>query len=515
MNNNLLVLVATVGLLMGCENDSSVQPSANDASVATNSQPSYQYSEDEPRFIVTETINSRIGQLEFVKGFPTEKTAEILFENRTFYRALEVINQHTFGASLQRMRQGYADFGAGKPNQIIVTNDLMRPNHEFLTANSEVAYAFTFLDLKTDGPTVIEAPPGLLGVVDDMWMRHIGDIGMLGPDKGKGGKLLIIPPGYQGDIPDGYHVFHSRTYGVWVPLRSFIGAGGIKEAAARYDSLKVYPLADAANPKPTELVPMNNDVVLTVHSESYELLEEIGHLVEHEHPDALTLDQKFLLASIGIEFGKPFNPDAKTRKILEEAGKVGAAQLRANMWDFQGEGSKIYGQWWNPFVGGVHTWDSQNFLDYDGRALFSAYATGNTPAMVLKTIGAGSQYLCTHRDSKGQYLDGAKNYKLTVPANVPVNNFWSMVVYDSEHRSMMQTDQAFPSINSNNEANMPDVNADGTIDIYFGPTAPEGKKNNWIQTLPDKGWSGIFRLYGALEPFFDREWVLGDIEQLD
>ena len=493
MKCKLVTLMIIVAALMGCDNGSSVQTASDDSVMAAKSPTPapYQYSEDEPRFIVTETINSRIGPLEFVKGFPTAETSEILFENRTFYRGIEVINQHTFAASLQRMRQGYADFGAGRPNQVMLTNDLMRPNHEFLTANSEVAYAFTFLDLKTDGPTVVEAPAGMLGILDDMWMRHIGDIGAFGPDKGQGGKFLVIPPGYEGEIPEGYHVFHSRTYGVWMPLRSFIGDGGIDEAAARYDVLKIYPLADAANPAPTELIPMNNDVVLTVHSENYELLEEIGHLVEMEHPDALSSDQKFLLASIGMEFGKPFSPDARTRKVLEEAGKVGAAQLRANMWDFRGKGREIYGRWWTPFVGGVHTFDPDNFLSYDGMALFSAYATGVTPAMIVKTVGAGSQYLCTATDSNGQYLDGAMNYKLTVPANVPVNNFWSMVVYDSENRSMMQTEQEFPSINSNGD---PDMNADGTVDIYFGPEAPAGKENNWIQTLPDKGWSGIFRL---------------------
>ena len=476
---------------------------------------SYQYSENDSRFIVTETINSRIGKLEFVKGFPTEETSDILFENRIFYRGLEVINQNTFAASLQRMRQGFEEAGAGKPNQVLVTNDIMRPNHEFLTANSEVAYAFTFLDLETDGPTVIEAPAGLLGILDDSWMRYVGDIGMLGPDKGKGGKFLVIPPGYEGEIPEGYYVSHSKTYRVWMALRSFIGEGGIEAAAAVYDDLKIYPLADIANPAPTEIVNMDNKELLTVHSENYELFEEIGHVVENEHPDALSLDQKFLLASIGIEFGKPFNPDAKTRKILEEAGKVGAAQLRANMWNFQGEGDEIYGQWWNPFVGGVHTWDSQGFLDYDGMALFSAYATGNTPAMVMKIVGAGSQYLCTNRDSNGNYLDGAKNYKLILPANVPVNNFWSMVVYDSEHRSMMKTDQEFPSVNSNNPDKLPEMNADGTYDIYFGPTAPEGKESNWIQTLPAKGWSGIFRLYGPLEAHFDQTWKLNDIEKID
>lgn len=478
----------------------------------TSQAESYQYSENESRFIVTETINSRIGKLEFERGFPTQETSDLLFENRLFYRGLEVVSQHNAATSMQRMRTSYEEFGAGKPNQIMVTNDLLRPNHEFLTPNSEVAYAFTFLDLKTDGPTVIEAPAGLLGVVDDMWIRHVGDIGMMGPDKGEGGKFLVVPSDYEGDIPEGYHVFTSRSYGVWIALRSFIGEGGIKEAADRYNGLKVYPLADATNPAPTEVVNMDNKKVYTVHAENYEFLEELGHLVENENPDALNKDQKFLLASIGIKFGKPFNPDTKSKKILEEAAKVGAAQLRANLWDFQGEGYYSYGQWWTPFVGGTHTYDSNGYQDYDAMAAFNAYATGNTPAMVLQVIGAGSQYLATNRDSSGEYLDGGKNYRMTIPADVPVNNFWSLVVYDSDNRSMMITDQEFPSANS---IETPDVNTDGTIDLYFGPIAPEGKENNWIQTLPNKGWSGMFRFYGPLEPYFDKTWKLNDIEKIE
>jgi hypothetical protein len=472
----------------------------------------YQYSDDEPRFIVTETINSRIGKLEFERGFPTEETAEILFENRTFYRGIEVVTQHNAAASMERRRQAYVEFGAGKANQVIITNEILRPNHEFLTGNSETAYALTFLDMKVDGPTVVEAPAGMLGLVNDMWIRYVADIGVMGPDKGEGGKFLFIPPGYEGDIPDGYHVFTSKTYGAWLVLRSFIGEGGVKEATTRYDDLKIYPLADIANPAPTELINMDNKEIYTVHSENYEFLEELGHLVENEHPDALSKDQKFLLASIGMEFGKPFNPDAKTRKTLEEAAKVGAAQLRANMWDFQGEGYTAYGQWWNTFVGGSHTYDGHGYLDYDGMAVFHSMATGNTPAMVGKTVGAGSQYLSINRDSNAEYLDGGKNYKLNIAADVPVNNFWSIVVYDSDSRSMMITDQDFPSVNSLSD---PDMNADGSTDIYFSPTAPAGKENNWIQTLANKGWAAMFRFYGPLEPYFDQTWKLGDIERLD
>ena len=467
------------------------------------------------KFIEIETISTVVGDFEFAKGFPTPETSKKLFDIRTTYRVMEVIQENTFAASLYAMRKGFEDVGAGKPNQVLVWWDRMGAITEFLTANSDTVYAFTFLDLKNDGPTVIEAPARMIGFLDDMWMRYITDIGAAGPDKGKGGKFLVLPPGYEGEVPDGYFVVRSKTYGVWMTLRARLDAdGGNTEAKALYGKLKVYPLAKADNPEPTELIGASEMELFSVHPEHYGLLEELGKLVAEEHPDALDGAQKFLLASVGMEFGKPFAPSAEQKPLLEKAARAGAALLRANMWDFQGDGKYIYkdGKWWNPFVGGVYTFDPNGYLDYDAQAFFAAYATGVTPAMAAKMVGVGSQYLCTHTDGKGEPLDGAKSYKLTVPANIPAKDFWSMTVYDSASRSMMATSQKFPAASSYTNV---ETNEDGTIDIYFGPKAPAGKERNWIETDPAKGWTGIFRLYGPLEPFFDQSWKLPDIEQLN
>ncbi len=471
---------------------------------------------DEPsRFIENETISTIVGDFEFTKGFPTPETSKKLFDLRPTYRGMEVIQQNTFAASLYAMRKGYADFGAPKPNQVLVWWDRMDAKSEFLTANTDTVYAVTFLDLKTDGPTVVEAPARMIGFMDDMWMRYITDIGAAGPDKGKGGKFLVLPPGYEGAVPDGYFVAKSKTYGVWLALRARLDAdGGNTEAKALYGKLKIYPLAKADNPPPTELINASGKPMFTVHPENYHLLEELGKLVEEEHPDAVDGAQKFLLASIGMEFGKPFAPSVEQKPLLEKAARAGAALLRANMWDFQGDQKYIYpdGKWWNPFVGGVYTFDPNGYLDYDAQAFFAAYATGVTPAMAAKMVGIGSQYLCTHTDSQGRPLDGAKSYKLTVPANIPAKDFWSMTVYDSANRSMMATSQKFPAASSYTHV---ETNPDGAIDLYFGPKAPKGKERNWIETDPAKGWTGIFRLYGPLEPFFDQSWKLPDIEPLN
>jgi hypothetical protein len=288
--------------------------------------------DNESRFLENETIESRLGTFTFKKGFPTPETTKALFDMRLAYRAVEVIQQNTFGASNYRMRQGYADMGAGKPNQVLVWKNLMDAKSELLTANNNTVYAMTYLDLKTEGPTVVVAPPKLLGVVDDMWMRYVGDIGAAGPDKGEGGKFLLLPPGYEGDVPDGYYVMSSKTYGVWMALRAMQEKdGSTAPANERYEQLQIYPLADAENPEPTELIDATGMEMYTVHSENYELLEGLGALVEEEHPDALDGAQKFLLASIGMEFGKPFAPTPEEKAILKNAAKVGAALLRANM----------------------------------------------------------------------------------------------------------------------------------------------------------------------------------------
>ena len=214
-----------------------------------------------------------------------------------------------------------------------------------------------------------------------------------------------------------------------------------------------------------------------------------------------------------MEFGKPFNPDPSTKEILARAATIGAALLRTNMWNYTGDQKYIYAdrKWWNPFVGGVYTFDPNGYLDYDAQAFFAAYATGVTPAMASKAVGVGSQYLCTHTDGEGIALDGAKTYKLTVPANVPAKDFWSFIVYDAGNRSMMATAQKFPAKSSYDAVV---ANEDGTIDLYIGPKAPDGQESNWIETDPGKGWTGIFRIYGPLEPFFDQSWKLNDLEAL-
>ena len=225
--------------------------------------------------------------------------------------------------------------------------------------------------------------------------------------------------------------------------------------------------------------------------------------------------------AIGIIKGKHFNPDARMKKILTEAAAVGNATARTISMSARDEAFYFYGKesaWFTPFVGGSEfLMDGARMLD--ARVAFHYFATGITPSMATPKVGEGSVYQAATKDKDGNGLDGSKTYKLTLPANIPQLNFWSITVYDIQTRSLLQTDYAYPAIGAGTgfpATGSPNgavqKNADGTTDIYFGPEAPEGKKANWIQTVPGRGWCTIFRLYSPEQAWFDQTWKPGEIE---
>jgi len=465
--------------------------------------------------IIPDKVETRIGTLEFFDGFPTEATVKKAYDFLDFQRGVDVFLDEMRAVSMVALREGHRELGVIKSSQIVIFENLMDSKSLWLTANTETVYMSTFLDLKTDGPTVIESPPNVLGILDDMWMRYLGDVGNAGPDKGKGGKFLILPPGYKGDVPDGYHVFRSRTYGVWFILRGFLIKGDTKPAVNSIKKhTRIYPLAKADNPPPMEFFNASGHAHNTIHSNDFHFFEELNTLIQEEHINAIDAESRGRLALLGIVKGKPFKPDKHMRDILNEAALVGATIARSLTFASRDEIIYFYPKddrtWFNPFAIGNHEFISGDWLHRDARTVFMYNAIAITPAMAVAMPGIGSQYAAAVRDSDGKYLDGSKTYKLMLPPNVPARDFWSIVLYDSQTRSMLQTDQQFPSLNS--ERGDVEMNADGTFDIYFGPKAPEGKKRNWIQTVPGKGFMLILRLYGPLEPWFDKTWRPGEIK---
>ena len=464
-----------------------------------------------PEEIITaDSVNTRIGPLEYFDGMPSEETTELLFDQLDFQRGVRAFLDFIPVASLSAMRDGLEEVGC-TDGTVGIYEDLMDSRSLFLTANTESIYAFTWLDL-SNGPVVVESAPNTLGIVDNFWFEYVADLGNAGPDRGKGGKFLFIPPGYEGDIPEGYFTYHSSTYGNILLWRGFLVDGSPSPAVASMkNTIKIYPLSKENNPPKQEFVNLSGRAFNTIHANDYHFFEEISTVIQEENLDGLDPELLGILESIGIVKGKPFAPDERMKAILNDSVAVGNATARTLAFMNRDPESSIYGEgaWKNGFIGGSHEFLRDGIRLLDARSLFFYYATMTTPAMVAKMVGAGSQYAAAMTDSEGNHLDGGRTYKLTLPPDVPVQDFWSVVVYDNQTRSMLQTDQQFPSLNSLRTVT---VNSDGSTDIYFGPVSPEGKKGNWIQTIPGKGWNVLMRLYGPLEPWFDQTWRLGEIE---
>ena len=479
------------------------------------------YNNPIPAGIMTpDRVETRIGTLEFFDGIPTEETAARVYDNLDFYRGVETFLSGIPAASLEAFRLGVASIGAQRSNQAVVMDRLLDSDPLFLTGNTSTVYASVFLDLERDGPTVIEIPAGAgPGTVNDAYFRFVIDMGAPGPDRGEGGKYLILPPGYEGEVPDGYFTARSTSFVNWVILRGFL-VDNKPDAAARMwrEGLKVYPLSQAADPPPMEFISGSEKPFNTIHANDFSFYEELHAVIDREPVEMLDPELRGLFASVGIQKGKPFAPDARMEKLLTEAVAVGNATARALLWFERDPSAFLYeGSYWKQgFIGGSYEYLKDGGLggrNLDARTHFYYFATVNTPAMAMELIGAGSQYAWGYLDSNGDYLDGAETYRLNLPKDPPALKFASVVAYDPQTRSELQTGQPFPSKNTARDPLV--VNEDGSIDIWFGPEAPAGKEANWIQTVPGKGWFCLLRLYSPTEAWLEKTWRPGEIVQVD
>lgn len=457
-----------------------------------------------------------LDELKFEGGYPTAETIQKLYDQLDLQRAAQAYLDFMPAMSMQAVLDAHPrDFGVSETGGVGVYVEPGEGKSDAvgLTYNTESIYATLSVDLKQMGPAVIESPPMVLGVIDDGFQRFVTDIGNAGPDKGQGGKYLVLPPGYEGKVPEGYFAIQSPTYRNWVMVRGSEKITGRGEAALAYyrENFKVYPLGEGTHDPSVASISFNDGD--TTHPRDFSYFELLDKMVQYEPLSAFTPEELGLLKAIGIEKGKEFKPDARMQRILADGVKLGDGMAKAIAFANRDHEAKIYPDrhWETIFIGG-YKFERDGARLFDARTLFHYTAIVVTPAMEAKRVGVGSQYLSTYKDANGAYLDGGQNYKLTLPAGIPAKDFWSVTVYDAETRSLLQNGMPKPSVSLFDQ---PDVNADGSVDVYFGPEAPEGKVKNWVKTLPGQGWFTYIRIYGPLEPFFDQSWKPDDIVQVE
>lgn len=484
------------------------------ASTGSHTPPRMRMTTDIPASITApDKVETRIGRLKYVDGFPDKETTRRVYDNLDFQRAVQAYLLGLSAVSTEGARQAVLGFGPANQT-VLISETLLDSKSLFLTANTTTPYTVLWLDL-TKGPVVLEVPPMVLGPMDDAWFRWVTDIGFTGPDKGKGGKYLLLPPGYNGKIPEGYFVARSKTYGNLLFFRTFLKDGDPKPGVDNVKRhLRAYSLADAANPPAMNFVNISGRAFNTIGPSDYTFWESVNQMIQREPSDAMDPVTLGFFASVGIEKGKPFAPDARMKAILVEAAAVGDATARSLVYRCRTREAYFYpnSAWLTLFIGGSYQFEQNNVRLLDAYSGFFFYATGITPAMSMKMIGEGSAYAGAFVDSKGNPLEGSKTYKLHMPAGIPAKEFWSITLYDNQTRSMLQTDQQFPATSS--ETPRLKVNPDKSVDVYFGPTAPVGYENNWVQTIPGRGWNALLRLYGPLEPWFDKTWRPGEFEEV-
>jgi hypothetical protein len=462
-------------------------------------------------------MSSNIQDYAFAGGYPDEATIQRAYDDADLVRAIQLYKQFYAIVSGAAIFAGNARIGI-VPNLTFGTMDTL-PRHIGYTLNSDTPYAPVLLDL-SNGPLVIELPPGpLISVAMDVGQGWLADLGVPGPDAGKGGKHVVVPPGYDGPIPDGAYRIQSTTTRVLCGVRSLPVGGDVAAADERLKTIKVYPLDPATpweEPKWIDLTPDPQDTTPLAAERSLDYWRLLHHVVDTEPPIDSYRVLYGELAALGIEKGKPFAPDARLTGILERAALIANDQMRVQSFADRRPDREVWpgSQWqWASLRFEDGAFNTENYVDNIAREKWFFQAIGASPAMFRRSVGAGSLYWLGLRDSEGRYLDGGNTYRLTVPANVPDKLFWSVTVYDAETRSQIATDQGKAALRSLFE--LKDADPAQPIDLYFGPSQPEGAENRWIETIPGTGWFVYFRIYGPEGPAFDGSWKPGEFERLD
>lgn len=464
----------------------------------------------------TKVDTSHESHYDFERGSPSDHTIQQSYDDADLNRAVQAYKFFYPTVSGAAIVKGNEEIGV-VPNKVFGILDC-GPEQLVFTANSDTPYGPLLLDLSV-GPLVVELPAGPLIVCSmDINQRWVADMGLPGPDAGNGGKHVLLPPDYDGEVPtSGYYVHKASSNRQIVGARSLPVNGDVEGAKARLKTIKVYPLrrdVPWSTPEWLDVSGKAQDTTPTEFEDGFKFWEVLQQTIEAEPVFSGYHNYYGELAALGIEKGKPFKPDARIKSILEEAARVANAQMRVQSFADRRPDRLVWpGRKWEwaalRFEDG--DFNVKGRLDTEAREKWFYQAVGASPAMFRRDTHAGSLYWLGLRDRSGEYLDGGRAYKLMVPLPVPGKLFWSVTVYDADTRSQVQTRQNRASLRSLFELK----NAKGTAaELYFGPVAPEGKEAQWVQTIGGKGWFAYFRIYGPEQAAFDKSWMPGDFEEV-
>jgi len=452
---------------------------------------------------------------EFKGGYPTGDTTRQAYDDLDLVRALQMYRAFYPTVSCAAIFKGNADLGVF-PNRGWGSMSTL-PRHVGFTLNSDTPYGGFLLDLRV-GPIVVELPPGLLlGVSLDINQRWVADLGIPGPDGGKGGKHLFLPPDHTGSLPSDYYLCPSASYRVVLGVRAIPENGNVQAAMDRLKDVRVYPLDPNipwSPPKWLDMTPAPQDTTPLRWEDNVKFWYALHDVIESEPPFVGYREHYGELESLGITKGRPFEPDKRLSAILAKAARLGCQQMRVQSFADRRPDRVVWPdrKWeWAGLRFENGSFDTENFTDTYAREKWFFQAIATSPAMFRRDANAGSLYWLGLRDASGAYLDGGANYLLKIPLPVPAHLFWSVTVYDAETRSQIDTDQGHAALRSLFE--LKDRSGD-SLELQFGPNlAGDGQADRWIKTIPGKGWFVYFRIYGPTAPAFDGSWKPGEFEK--
>ena len=403
-----------------------------------------------------------------------------------------------------------------KVNEIVYWSRPVNWKNQTLTPNPDSIYFMSFWNVK-DGPIVIEIPPArggsIAGNIVTAWQMPLEDAGPEGADKGKGGKYLILPPGYKGKIPAGYYQLQSDTYSGFALLRANLAShadADVARSVAYGKQIKVYPLAQAARPPATVFTDAYDTLFDSTIRYDASFYRNLDRIVQNEpwlQRDRVMIDQ---LKTLGIEKGKPYNPDQAQQAVLNGAAQEAHALLSQRYdagFPVINDGIRWFPAAMAEVVKAVQTgYADPNIYPVDARGV--TYTLGFTG---IKRIGTAQFYLMANKDKAGSPFEGSATYRLTVPPKAPVKQYWSVTAYDRETHALIRN---MPRASLASITPGAQTNADGSVEVYFGPKAPAGKEANWVPTDPNRQFELLFRLYGPEKPLFDKSWKLPDVERI-